>query len=308
MSCSRAFVLNTLFVLLFTAGFIGCTTVQPPSSMATITPRDTAFLPDSPLTLDEAILQAHLHDPELRVARHKVSEAYWEKIQTSLPQNPRLGLIADPSEWVMKLTIHIADVLDPLNRRQALVHASETREEAAALEVQLRQIALTRSVRSDFSEVYIRQKVVSLLQERLDLFRELVDIGNKQQELGALARLDVLRLERELIEAQMELSEQVLLCRQANARLNRSLNLPLAMESVLVMPEEEAAWVSAELNDNDQLNLGMLERPELSRLAVQARELEIFMHVARLQWLGDIETGMYFKSEDRTEQGIEVSV
>jgi len=298
--------LNTLFVLLCVVGLTGCTTVQPPSTMATIAPRATPFSPENPLTLEVAIRQAHQHDPELRVARHNVSVAYWEKVQTSLPPNPRLSLIADPTEWVVKLATHIVDMIDPVNRRQSLIHASETREEVAVLDLQTRQIALTKNVRVNFSEVYIRQKATSLLQERVELFRELVDIANKQLALGALSRLDVLRLERELFEAQMQLSEQMLLCRQANARLNRLLNLPLATESVLDMPEEEAAWVSFELNENNQMDLGMLQRPELTRLAVQARELEILLKVAPLQWLGDVESGVYFKNEDSTEIGIEL--
>jgi outer membrane protein, heavy metal efflux system len=288
-------------VLLAAAGacaIAGCVTAPPMTQQEAAHPPPAAPLDArTPLTVDDAVRHALAADPQLRAMRHRVSAAYWRKVQASLPANPQLVASADPTEWAVRLSAHIADLADLGGRRAARVAAGQSLEEQAALEAALRQIEVTRQVRSDFAETWTRQRVMRLWRQRVDLHDQIVAVARRQRELGQLSRLDLLRIERQGWQARMSLREEELSHRQAEARLNRWLNLPLSTHLTLAMPDSVSAHLPAHLLEDAPIDLGLLRRPELAILAAQARQRQAMLTVARLQWMEGIEAGPYLKHE-----------
>ena len=93
-------------------GIAGCVAPPPVSPQSTVEPRGAPLSDDAPLTVDVAVRHALANDPAVRAARHGVSAAYWQKVQASLPANPRSIASADPTEWVVKLSALLADLVD----------------------------------------------------------------------------------------------------------------------------------------------------------------------------------------------------
>jgi outer membrane protein TolC len=141
---------------------------------------------------------------------------------------------------------------------------------------------------------------MELTQDRVELLAQIVDVAIRQRDLGELSELDLLRLERRREEARAAAREQDLLRRQAEARLNRWLALPLSAELDLVKPADLPSIAAAARDEapaDVPIDLGSLRRPELAMLAAQAQEQQAMLTVARLQWLEGIEAGPYLKHD-----------
>jgi outer membrane protein, heavy metal efflux system len=303
---ARTFTLNALGPVLLTGVVLlcGCASVPPPVPEAILAPREEFAPVSGPVTVDLAVTRALAHDPDLRAAHLRTAAAFWQKVQASLPANPQLGATLDPGEWVARLSVRITDLLDLGGRRRAAVQAGQSREEQAALAVWLRQIDLVQEVRSVFAEAWTREQRVQALQAQVAVLTDLVTIARQQRELGELSALDVLQLDQRLQAARMAVHQEQWQQRQAAARLNRLLGLPLSTVLDLVLPADGSDWFSGQAArlattpvDTSAADLGRLQRPELALVVARAREQQALLGVARVSWL-DGEAGPYLKQGD----------
>ncbi len=277
---------------------LGCTATGPLPPETGAAPAVAPAPPDGPLTVDAAVALALRHDPELRAARHRVSAAAWQRIQASLPSNPTLAGSLDPTEWVARLAVGVADLLDLGGRRRAAVRSGQSREEQAVLAVLQRERAVVRAVRSDVAEVWARERQVRILTEHVALMDEILAIARQQRALGELSARDVLRLERERATAAMERSDHALWLQQAAARLARWLGRPVAQRDALAPPDDLDFALAGDRLAPEAIDLGLVRRPELAAIAARAREQQAQLAVARVAWLADLEAGPYLKRGD----------
>lgn len=285
----------------------GCASVPPPHVAGEVAPRAEAFVPQGPVTLEAALAVAHDHDPELRARRHRVAGTYWQTVQASLLDNPQIGGSLDPLEWVARLTFKIGDLLDVGGHRRAAVRAARSREETAALAVMQRELDLARAVRTELAVAWAADAAAPILQARLAVLDDLVAIAAARREVGELAAVDVLRMQRRRLEAQMAAADAAVQRQEARARLNRRLgrapSAPLDVaepDGEVVDPGGRPAAETTTPVDAATIDLGLVQRPELLILAARAREQQAALGVARISWLAG-EGGVYLKQADGPE-------
>ena len=281
-----------LAAAIIATGFTGCVTAPdtpPPASNHAEAPSALEY----PLSMDTAVRHALAVEPSIRAARHEVSAAYWDTLQASLPANPAVGVSLD-SDWSVSLAGMVSDWMDLGGQRSHRVAAAQSREEHAALEVMRREAEVVHAVRSAFAEAVTRRELEALYTERLELLEQVLEIERQRLAWGDLSELALIRLEREWVEARVAPEDEAMRRRQAEARLNRYLGLPLREPLELAQPfDMDEAWPAPV--EGEDVDLGMVRRPELAMLTAKLAEHEAELSLARVAWLPDAEAGPIFE-------------
>jgi len=268
-------------------GVSGCATTPPPS--LSFADETASPLHDGPITMDAAVRHALATDPSVRAARHLVSAASWVTVQASLPANPSAGVSLD-STWSASLAALLMDWMDVGSRRSQRVAMAQSREEQALLAVLQREADLSRRVQSAFVEVVTARRLEVHYAERGEVLEQAFRVEQRRHEWGDVSELELIRLERAHTSASSAQADEAMRRRQAEARLNRYLGLSLRQSLELIEPGEPAAD-GLYPESLDEIDLGRVNRPELSILAAQAAALDAEWRLAKVAWLPDLEAG-----------------
>lgn len=243
----------------------------------------------SPLDLKQAIRIARDNDLVGRGLRHRISEAYWRKVQMARLPNPSVGVSADPSEWFASVLWWV----DDLARQPARVDVGRSLEEQAILRLLQRQVQVAREVRTAYVEIATLRDLESLLSQKAALVASVSDMTRGQAQAGNVSQSEAKLSENLPLQVKVELAAVSADRQKWEGRLNTLLGLALDYPRALAFdPERDLS-----LSDSQNRELALSRRPEIALIAAKAREHEAQLSLASLGWLPRAEGGPYIRRE-----------
>lgn len=208
-----------------------------------------------PWTLERALGQALAHNPDIKLAQHRITAAqaevdqanaaFWPKVQFQSSylrtDNPMMtfGSILNQRAYSSSLNFNDVPDVDNLNARgvvtmplyaggrsRAAREAAKANAEAAEQDDAAVRNALGFEVARSFYTVLKTREFIRAAAAAVSSFQTNVAIANQRLEAGTLLRTDSLDLEVRLAQAREELVH----ARNANALANRSLRNLLGLE------------------------------------------------------------------------------
>ncbi|GAC1635354.1 MAG: TolC family protein [Candidatus Acidiferrum sp.] len=233
-----------------------------------------------PLTWQEIRAKFEVANPSLRAGLLSIDEARAQEITAGLRPNPTLGITADqinpfpggPAHSSFGALLSVA-TLNYLHERG---HKRELRTESAKDATQITESStadlkrtLLFSLRSAFVQVLQQKAVVKLATENLDYYDKALGVNRDRFQAGAIARVDLDRLELQRVQYESDLQTAEINLRTAKIQLLALLNDRTPVESFDVAGPFE---FSSEIAPLEQVRQWAIEgRPDL-KAAAQAVE------------------------------------
>ena len=247
------------------------------------------------LTRQQAIAQALAHNPQLQVAAEQVAQARARKVQGTAIPDPAFSAVFDQSPGLFgaggstqrsvsaSLTIPFLDKF----RLQGRIGTADIRSATFSAALSRQLIASGTSQTYDSLLAALRRK--RDLREARALARDFVRRAEARYNAGTTPKLDLVRAQVELAQAENQLianDRDVANARAAMNRLvGRPLGAPIAAADSLVVPPELPAL--------DRLEAAALAvRPELGGLKSQQEGARAATGLAREYWLPDLTVGI----------------
>jgi outer membrane protein TolC len=248
--------------------------------------RDTTFTDTLRLTRDQAVAMAMAHNPQITVAREQTSEARAQRVQNvSIPDPATTASIATqagtPAEKPVGATLNI-----PFPDKFRLQYNIGTAGVRAA---EYNLTAVRQQITSQTAQTYDTLRVALRHHDDLTESRALAADFLRKTEAryaaGTAAKLDVVRAQVDLGQADNDLLGNVRDIANARASLNRLLGRPLPAP---VAPADTLA-VPPPLPDLTAIEQHALDgRPELSGLRAQEAGARATTGLAREFWIPDL--------------------
>ncbi len=278
----------------------GCVSVPAASPSTYVANRITEDDMSLPFTAARAVQIALRNDPVLRASRWRVSEAYWRKVQTSLPLNPSLTVSADPTQWVARLSVALVSLADAGGARQQLVDAAHSREEQAAVEVARREIEIVQEVRILFAEITAERRIGELLSRKREALGIAAELVRQRREAGAASELDLARAIASERETGLDQQESVARLATIEARFNRALGRRLTAPITLDESGEDLLTMPA-TQGGTATSLALARRPEIAIVLARAAEHQALMRYAEVAWVPGVQGGLSIGRPGRDE-------
>lgn len=208
-----------------------------------------------PWTLERALDQALLHNPDARLARNRIAAAqagleqadaaFWPRVQFqssyTRTDNPMtvFGTILNQRAYSTSLNFNNVPAVDDLNARGVVTmplyaggrnkagrEAAKANTEAAKQDDQAVRNALEFEVARSFHSVLKTRQFINASEAAVNSFQTNVSIANKRLEGGTLLKTDVLDLQVRLAQAR----EDLVRAHNANALALRTLRNLLGIE------------------------------------------------------------------------------
>jgi outer membrane protein, heavy metal efflux system len=255
------------------------------------------------LTRRQAVAQALAHNPQLQVAAEQIAQAHARKVQGTAIPDPAFSAVFDQSPGLFgagggtersvsaSLTIPFLDKF----RLQGRVGTADVRSAkfSAAL---TRQLIVSQTSQTYDSLLAALRRARDLGEARA-LALDFVRRAQARYSAGTTPKLDLVRAQVELAQAENQLIANARDLANARAALNRLVGRPLgapiaAADSLAVPPE---------LPELDTLEAAALAaRPELGDLRSQQEGARAATGLAREYWLPDLTIGI---SRDYADPG-----
>lgn len=295
--CSPIAGLATLALLPLTA----CQTTRPdPAAESSITQATAIGEPltfrveggplDEPaageaLTFVDATRRAVTTDPGLQSALARVRIAMADADQSRLLPNPVLNFVLRWGPGKPQIEVSLA---------QDLIQAFQIPKKSSAADHRLRQAAadaitvaldVTAEVQERYSAVQASDRLIPVLQSRLELLRRLAAVATKRLEGGEGTRGDVTTLDAQRVELEVEIADARLRQREERLRMARLIGEPSGAAAWIldewappgVIAADEGQWIEAALS----------HRPEVQAVAWQLAALGDDYALAKLlPWEG----------------------
>lgn len=268
---------------------VGCASPGEPPPHVAVPPRLEESQIPSPLDVKQAIQIALENDPVGRGLRHRISEAYWRKVQMARLPNPSVGVSADPSEWIAGVLWWVDDVA----RQPARVDVGRSLEEQAILQLLRRQIQVAREVRTAYVEIETVRELESLLSKKAALVAAASEMARGQAQAGSVSQSEAKLSENLPLHVKVELAAVSAERQKWEGRLNTLLgSAPDSPRPLAFDLERDLSWA-----DSQDRELALSRRPEIALVAAKVREHEAHLSLASLAWLPRAEGGPYLRRQ-----------
>lgn len=251
--------------------------------------------PSVALTRQQAVDTALAHNPALAAALEQVAQARARRVQQVAFPDPALSAdvtgepnLSQPSAYTGR-DLEL-DLAVPFPTKFLSLHRMGNADVAAAQfnYEQLRQQTAAQAAQA-YDALLVALQHQSDLEEGHRLAQEFVDKTTQRFQQGTVARLDVIKAQVDLAEAENELLANSRDLANARAGLNRVLGrllaAPLIPADTLVVPPALPALTVLE-------TLALRTRPELRGLARQREGAHAATGLARQYWLPDLDISL----------------
>ena len=229
-------------------------------------PGDRATLP-----AEEAVRRAVATDPGLQAALARVRIAMADADQARLLPNPVLNFIVRWGPGKPQIEVSLAQDLMQCLQIPRRASAADNRLGKAAADAVTVALDVVADVQERYTEVQAIDRVIPLLEGRVDLLRKLGAIAKDRLEAGEGVRGDVTTLEAQRVALEVEIADARLQRNANRLRLARLIGEPSGAGTWVLDPwaapvlgtEPEARWVDAALT----------HRPEVQAVAWQLAAL-----------------------------------
>jgi len=223
------------------------------------------------LTFIDATRRAVTTDPALQSALARVRVAMADADQSRLLPNPVLNFVLRWGPGKPQIEVSLA---------QDLIQAFQIPKKSSAADNRLRQAAadavtvaldVTAEVQERYTAVQASDRLIPVLEGRLELLRRLADVAKKRLEGGEGIRGDVTTLDAQRVELEVEIADARLRQREERLRLARLIGEPSSAAAWTLdawappsgTASDEAHWIEAAL----------AHRPEVQSIAWQLAAL-----------------------------------
>jgi outer membrane protein, heavy metal efflux system len=255
------------------------------------------------LTRRQAVAQALAHNPQLQVAAEQIAQAHARKVQGTAIPDPAFSAVFDQSPGLFgagggtersvsaSLTIPFLDKF----RLQGRVGTADVR--SATFSAALTRQLIVSQTSQTYDSLLAALRRARDLGEARALALDFVRRAQARYSAGTTPKLDLVRAQVELAQAENQLIANARDLANARAALNRLVGRPLgapiaAADSLAVPPE---------LPELDTLEAAALAaRPELGDLRSQQEGARAATGLAREYWLPDLTIGI---SRDYADPG-----
>lgn len=265
-----------------------------------ITPGSATSPTDSVrLTRQQAVAQALAHNPQLEAARQQTAEARGARIQgIAFPDISASAALEDQPRALgvgqvvgLGLDVPFPDKFRLQNNiGKAGIHAAESSY------LQLRQ-SIASQTAEQYDSLLVALQHQGDLKDTRDLAQQFLQKTQARFAAGTAAKLDVIRAQVDVAQAENQLIANERTIENARAGLNRYLNRPLGAPVILVDSLTVPALLPA---------IGVIEtyalthRPEVASLQSQIAGAQATTSLSREYWLPDLVLGA---TRDYTQPG-----
>lgn len=226
---------------------------------------------DTSLPAEEAVRRAVATDPGLQAALARVRIAMADADQARLLPNPVLNFIVRWGPGKPQIEVSLAQDLMQCLQIPRRASAADNRLGKAAADAVAVALDVVADVQERYTEVQAIDRVIPLLEGRVDLLRKLGAIAKDRLEAGEGVRGDVTTLEAQRVALEVEIADARLQRNANRLRLARLIGEPSGAGTWVLDPwadpvlgtEPEARWVDAALT----------HRPEVQAVAWQLAAL-----------------------------------
>lgn len=247
-------------------------------------PLDEPLAGDS-LTFLDATRRAVLTNPDLQGALARVRIAMADADQARLLPNPVLGVILRWGSGKPNVEISLTQEIVQLFQRSRRTSAADNRLRRAAEDAVTVALNVVAEVQKLYASVQAEDRIVPLLESRLDLLRRLVEVAQNRLDAGEAVRADVTTLDAQRVELEVEIASAKLREREQRLRLSRLIGEPSG-DAVWTL-EEWTAPAAISTAEQVWIDLALRRRPEVQSNVWQLAALGDDYALARLlPWEG----------------------
>ncbi|MGH9510866.1 MAG: TolC family protein [Terriglobales bacterium] len=243
-----------------------------------------------PITLDEAIDLAMIHNHSLRATRTQIQQNQALEITANLRPNPTLGFdsqfipIFSPQDFSIdnlnvsqQFDVGFGYLFERGHKRQRRLQAARDQTAVTRAQVTDAERTLAFSVGQQFINVLLAESTLQFAIQDLKGFKQTVDISEQQYKVGYISEADYLKIKLQLLQFQTDVSSAQLARVQALVGLRQLLGYDAVPEDYDVAGE--LAYQPLKENKEDLQARALRERPDLqaSILGVTAAESQILL-------------------------------
>ena len=269
------------------------------------------------LSLDSAIAEALINNPELRSFEASVGAAKGGVRTARTFQNPELSVapgvkrLSEPggSQKEFHGTLELTQLFQFPGKRALKIAIAERNVEVQKLALEGFRFALAAKVRRAFYELLAAQRITALRKDQVESAQTFVESSRKRAESGYASDFETVKSQAELIAAQRGLFEsqgKIVTARvKVNTLLGRSPDAPLAVTGTLLTATVRPG------SKSDFVALAMARNPSLRTLGVQAETAGLNLRSTRFGRRPDFAVGPqveYTKDEQIYGFGVTVAL
>lgn len=220
---------------------------------------------DGALALRDAVHRAAATDPSVQAALARVRIAMADADQARLLTNPILNFVLRWGPGTPQIEVSLAqDLIQALQipRRSS---AADNRLRQAAADAVIVALDVTADVQEQYTVVQATDRLIPVLESRLELLRRLVAVASKRLEGGEGTRGDVTTLEAQRVELEVEIADARLRQREQRLRLSRLIGEPSGGAAWVL--EEWAPPPESAADESQWLEAALAHRPEVQVVA-----------------------------------------
>ncbi|MFN0011838.1 MAG: TolC family protein [Phycisphaerales bacterium] len=237
------------------------------------------------LTFAEATRRAVTTHPELQAGLARVRIAMADADQSRLLPNPVLNFVLRWGPDKPQIEVSLAQDLIQAFQIPRRSSAADNRLRQAAADAVTVALDVTAEVQERYTAVQATDRLIPVLESRLELLRRLATVARKRLEGGEGTRGDVTTLDAQRVELEVEIADARLRQREERLRLARLLGEPSGTAAWTL-----DAWAPPTGTASDEsywIEAALAHRPEVQSVAWQLAALGDDYALARLlPWEG----------------------
>lgn len=223
------------------------------------------------LTFADATRRAVLTDPGLQAALARVRTAMADADQARLLPNPVLNFVLRWGPGKPQIEVGLAqDIIQvfQIPRRSSAADNRLRRSAAEAVTVALDVVA---EVQERYAAVQATDRLIPVLEGRLDLLRRLAGVARNRLDAGEGVRGDLTTLDAQRVELEVEIADARIRLRRDRLRLARLVGEPSGAAGWTLDPWASPAAAAA--TEQDWIDTALARRPEVRSVAWQMAAL-----------------------------------
>lgn len=265
------------------------------------------------LTLDEAVAEALVRNPDLAAARARVREAEGSLLGARrwFPQGPELEFATarreSPGEDTRDLSIGVSQSVWLAGQGGLAADAARSDRDVATRRLESIETRIAAETRRAFLEVLVAREALITADRLVDTLSSLADFADRRLEVGAANALDVNTAQIGLALARAERESARLHRTQARTRLarllNRDPNAPLPVHG------EVQAW-SVELPGREALlTQAVRRRADLAAAGARTEAARSRLAAAERGWVPNPKVRAFYEEEESSDvTGVGISL
>jgi outer membrane protein, heavy metal efflux system len=271
-------------------------------------PVNAADVPDSTISLAEAIRLTVTRSPRIQAALARVRMAEAESDQARLVPNPIISLTLRFPEGGGKTIIEagLAAELVALLQRPGLASAADNRLRAEAANAVATVLDVVAEVREKYVGVQTADELLLIHEDRRRLLGRLLEVARARLNAGEATQLDVTTLETQRVELETEIADKELERSERRLSLGRLMGIPSSDAGWRLEKWEEAGtW---RVTERQWVELALARSPEVVALEFELKALGAERSLSHMAPFEKTEVGVDAERDDVWSLGPAVSV